>query len=197
MKSALQSSANETLSERIYETIDTWYWAPTQSWPVVTSSQPVTPPTRVFIGVSSGTFEDRWVITSSPRWEPPSYDISTWIQEWWPWLRSVTESLDELRRLPENWDSYGAPKIDKAAAIGAIRLLAENNFQGPSPYVIPTSHGGIQLEWQDARGGVEIVVDPNGWFSVLIDTEGAFEERQTRSIRDPFIGTALARAQRP
>jgi hypothetical protein len=205
MNSALDFPVNQTLSEGTYRALYAGSWAPMYSGStvqVVTSYHSATfvsaPVLTIPVVTRFAAYEfdeGVWGRPSPPVWDLPGHDAAIWIERWWPWLSSFTESVEELRRLPEDWDSYGASRIDKAALIGAIRLLVDNNFQGPSPYVIPTPHGGVQLEWQDARGGVEIIVNRDGTLSILVDTEGDFEEKETDSIRDPFVGIALARAQ--
>jgi hypothetical protein len=205
MISALDYPTDETLSEGTYKFLYTGSWVTSQSRStiqIVLSYRPAAFLTDLVIAFSVPTGfaaqefdQELWGRPSPPIWDLPGYDASVWIERWWPWLSAFTESLEELRRLPENWDSYGASRIDKTALIGAIRLLIDNNFQGPAPYVIPTPHGGIQLEWQDTHGGVEIVIDRDGSLSILIDRDGDFEEQQTDSIRDPFVGAALARVQ--
>ena len=65
--------------------------------------------------------------------------------------------VQSLRDLPLNWDSYGSPKIGE----GALKVL-----QGLQ--VVPTSPGGIQVEWHcngydleiefNAAGGLETVL---------------------------------------
>src|SRR5437660_1662213 len=61
---------------------------------------------------------------------------------------AVCARLDDLAGLPANWDSYGAPVIDRnilEAARRFIRSLPEN--LAPCPLVVPMSGGNLQLEW--------------------------------------------------
>jgi hypothetical protein len=111
----------------------------------------------------------------------------------WPWLASVVSDLDSILRLPANWDSYGAPPIDPRAALTALRMLIENDFRGPAPHVVPTAHRGVQLEWEDEGGGVEIAITPSGTLSVLTEDDDVLHEHESQSTVDPFLLAALDR----
>src|SRR5437870_1919634 len=116
MIDALKFSGNETLSGLTYEALEIESWAPAQSWPRVMSYRPVVSLTTVLIDFAPQVFaQSWWGHLRSPDWDLPSYDVSTWMEKWWPWLHSFTESVEELRRLPEDWDSYGAARIDRDA----------------------------------------------------------------------------------
>jgi hypothetical protein len=60
----------------------------------------------------------------------------------------VTEVMSKLLNLSENWDSYGARRISPAATEFALQLLSQTvQVDTPVPSVVPTSRGGVQLEW--------------------------------------------------
>jgi hypothetical protein len=66
--------------------------------------------------------------------------------------------MAELGRLEENWDSYGARRIDPHCIEAAANLLrAVMNAATPMPSVVPTNRGGIQLEWH--RGGIDLEIE--------------------------------------
>lgn len=66
--------------------------------------------------------------------------------------------LHELEKLEENWDSYGASKIGKAALETTQKFLDLFDSLGfPEPYPIPSPDGGIDLEWHS--GGTEVSFD--------------------------------------
>lgn len=65
------------------------------------------------------------------------------------WREDVLDEINALLSLEPNWDSYGAQAIDggctgKAAVF--VLLLAEHK-KLPRPSVVPTSGGGVQIEW--------------------------------------------------
>ena len=67
----------------------------------------------------------------------------------------MKKTLDDLRKLQPNWDSYGGKQIDPAAIDGAARLL--NRLEYPASWhVVPCSDGSVQLEWH--RDGLDIEI---------------------------------------
>jgi len=73
---------------------------------------------------------------------------------------SVISKIRGLKDLQENWDSYGAPKIDPSA-IGVAELVAVYCLcQGAfTPNVVPTACGGVQLEWHLDLKSLEVRVN--------------------------------------
>ncbi len=75
-----------------------------------------------------------------------------------PWLEPVVQRMAALVALPEGWDSYGAPALDAKLLFAALDLLARTmSADTPAPAVIPTSQGGVQLEWH--RSGIDLEVE--------------------------------------
>jgi hypothetical protein len=66
-----------------------------------------------------------------------------------------------LMRLEPGWDSYGAQVISPRAVEAALAFLVQSSTK-PRPSVVPTSNGGIQLEWHNGRIDIEIECMPNG-----------------------------------
>ena len=64
-------------------------------------------------------------------------------------------TLDDLRKLQPNWDSYGGKKIDPAAIDGAARILARMWYPA-SWHVIPCSDGSVQIESHSDGLDIEI-----------------------------------------
>jgi hypothetical protein len=60
-------------------------------------------------------------------------------------------TLEYLKALPENWDSYNGRRVTDAALI-ALRCLT----------VVPRSNGGVQVEMHIRGGSVEIDIAPDG-----------------------------------
>lgn len=75
-----------------------------------------------------------------------------------PWVVPTIERIDELLSLTPNWDSYGAPGIDPVYVDAALRLLLDVMQENtPAPSMVPTSRGGIQLEWH--AKGIDLEVE--------------------------------------
>jgi hypothetical protein len=114
----------------------------------------------------------------------------------WPdWAKSTVDEFFRLLDLRPNWDSYGAPAIHATSVETAMSLLLEVMHDDTEPpTVIPTSSGGVQLEWH-ARGiDLEVEVGPTGSIQVYGRDHQTNEEwsgslpGQTQSL-----GRALAR----
>lgn len=74
------------------------------------------------------------------------------------WLPDLLAEIAELGQLNENWDSYGARRIDPRCVEAAVNLLhAVLDVATPRPTVVPTSRGGVQLEWH--RGGIDLEIE--------------------------------------
>ncbi|MGH8589599.1 MAG: hypothetical protein ACREXX_09795 [Gammaproteobacteria bacterium] len=90
------------------------------------------------------------------------------------WLYPALHRLQHLSRLGDNWDSYGGrPLTDKAilTALSVIaRLLCDESVP---PAIVPTSEGGVQLEWHREGDELEIRVTPNGEISAFRFDEAA------------------------
>lgn len=69
------------------------------------------------------------------------------------------QRLDELGNLPPNWDSYGAPEIDKKCIDRARRFF---DFMS----IVPCSDGGVQVEVHGGGVDMEIEFKPNGRVSL-------------------------------
>jgi hypothetical protein len=63
--------------------------------------------------------------------------------------------LNELLALPENWDGYGAQRIERDAIAGARQFLSRVN-------VTPCVSGGVQLEWHTNGIDLELEFDASG-----------------------------------
>lgn len=94
------------------------------------------------------------------------------------WLQDVFSRVSELTALREDWDTYGARPVTAAAAINVVQFLHDHAYSDLSrPSVVPTSDGGIQLEWH--RGGVDLEIafsdDDPGIYAVDLDSGEEFE----------------------
>src|SRR5262245_44338244 len=75
------------------------------------------------------------------------------------WAEPTLRKLGELLRLPANWNSYGARPVDSACAWAAFQLLSRLlPDDALPPAIVPTSGGGVQLEWHTHGVDLEIQV---------------------------------------
>jgi hypothetical protein len=73
--------------------------------------------------------------------------------------------LDPIHNLEDDWDSYGGKPVTLAAletAYNFLNLLFELRF--PTPTIVPTSNGGLVLEWTKPDFELSFDIAPNGKF---------------------------------
>lgn len=102
-------------------------------------------------------------------------------------LAEAARQLAKLLSMPPDWDSYGAYPIDRhkaAAALDLVWIAIESG--APVPAIVPTSDGGIQLEWHRRGVDLEIRVISGASFEVY------FEDLSTGRICEGEIGSDLA-----
>jgi hypothetical protein len=118
--------------------------------------------TRVKFTLSHGN-----LVIVAPRQEPS-------------WFYPSLNALKELSRLPPGWDSYDGHEISDLAIVGAVEsliaVLGRLGPESPEPDIVPTSEGGIQLEWHGRGAAAELRVSPTGKVSAF--------------FRDPATGTS-------
>lgn len=79
--------------------------------------------------------------------EFPATEVSSW-QADGHWVPVIRKRLNELNALAPNWDSYGGVPLGVEAARGAFELLQlVMEDDSPIPWIVPTSGGGLQIEW--------------------------------------------------
>lgn len=83
-------------------------------------------------------------------------------------MPQLIDRLQELLRLPRDWDSYGAEPVAADAALTAA-VIANACVQGgaPLPHIVPTVVGGVQLEWIKSKRILEVEVTSPVDVSVL------------------------------
>ena len=109
-------------------------------------------------------------------------------------LRTARERLDDVAKLSDDWDSYGAARPTGAAISAAHNLLAslwedlaERADEAAIPWMIaPLADGGVQLEWRGPGGAIEVEINPEGKLNFLV-------EQNERTIRrsEPEIGVPV------
>ncbi|PJA78299.1 MAG: hypothetical protein CO149_04800 [Nitrospirae bacterium CG_4_9_14_3_um_filter_51_5] len=100
-----------------------------------------------------------------------SKSSSTWTREvsaygLLPWQMQTIHKIIKLSNLQENWDSYdGKPPASNTISM-AIKLIESLPWpyydDVPVPAVIPTSEGGLQLEWSSEDRELDLEVRPSG-----------------------------------
>ena len=86
------------------------------------------------------------------------------------WLMPTLHAMGEILSLPSNWDSYGAHPVNAFSVVSAFDLLvATMRPETPTPTVVPTSRGGLQLEWHTRGIDLEVEVASPGRSYVRYD----------------------------
>lgn len=79
------------------------------------------------------------------------------------WMRPAVQALATLATLRGDWSSHGSRPIDKLSIWNALQLLG--SIMDPRtvpPSVVPTSQGGVQLEWHIGGIDLEIEIESSG-----------------------------------
>lgn len=97
---------------------------------------------------------------------------------------AIRQRLDALAALQQDWDTYGAPPIDRRSLEAAesltlrgARALERHGRALPSPFIAPTTQGTVQLEWQVEARALEVEVftgDRYGYY--LADSTANLED---------------------
>lgn len=97
--------------------------------------------------------------------------LSTIMPLFWatPAFAESLRAISELAQLPENWDTYGSPRVQQPAVQRAVEVLAASqaDYTHP-PRIIPVAGGGLQIEWDMGPRELEIEVLPDGSIEVLM-----------------------------
>jgi hypothetical protein len=91
-------------------------------------------------------------------------------------------------QLPENWNSYGACSVDPDLAASVLKLLVKMApAAAPPPIVVPTTRGGILLEWHMRDIDLEIETLGADSFHVFYE-----DEREGREWEDDLTVNSAA-----
>ncbi len=92
------------------------------------------------------------------------------------WLGHAIDTMYELLWLEPNWDSYHALPIDPSKAEAVLRLLLHIlDDDSPSPAIVPTPKGGVQVEWHLNKIDLEIETLSTTTFNVYFEDEASGE----------------------
>lgn len=74
-----------------------------------------------------------------------------------PWIQEAIRAVLNFESLPANWNSYGARPIQRSLIFSAILVLRQlAQPKTPKPALIPTTEGGVQIEWH--QGGIDLEI---------------------------------------
>ena len=81
------------------------------------------------------------------------------------WQIEVQNHLVRFVRMEPGWDGYDAPPLRRDAGLFALEILqGVMRPRTPLPQVVPSSMGGVQLEWHEKGIDLEIhITAPYQW----------------------------------
>ncbi|SRR6266436_4957296 len=86
------------------------------------------------------------------------------------WVAAITPRLQDVMTLRSDWNSYGARPIEFSnlqAAVDLLKWIMRPNT--PSPIIMPTSDGSLQLEWHERGLDLEIRVRGRGRYYANVE----------------------------
>lgn len=112
-----------------------------------------------------------------------------------PWFVTwVAPKIANLHSLVDNWDSYGASRIEPAAIQSASELAKILSFLpslGP-PTVGATPDGEVELSWNVGGRHLDVIVHPGGRATyVLIDSVNPDHDTSGRLMDAATVYSAL------
>lgn len=79
-----------------------------------------------------------------------------------PWLIGAVRELRSLLMLKSGWDGYeGSPISGRAIERASEVLQVIAKSEAPPPAIVPTSSGGIQIEWYRSNIELQIEIEPS------------------------------------
>ena len=101
-------------------------------------------------------------------------------------------ALASLAHLQDGWDSYGASAIDRRQLAAAARILATLLQPGtPRASLVPTSRGGVQIEWHAEGIDLEIETLPGFRFAAYF-YDDLNEQEWERELASDWTPLAIA-----
>ena len=142
------------------------------------------------IGGASETMSQSARIYPFPHSSTPplSPDLILYSLRAQPWFKSVLERLNRFMSYDKNWNGYGEEAISDRAVGRALVALYRVALGGPTPVVVPMSHGGIQIEWYYGSTDIEVDVPLSGPISIfIVHPDGTMTEESVDDLDDPIL----------
>ena len=111
------------------------------------------------------------------------------------WFDEAEKRLEELKGFREDWDSYGGLPITPRSTESVRKYLTRLAADTPRALVVPTSQGGVSLEWitdQDHVDSFRWLRDPEN-LSIEFTPEGDIEVDE-EDVADLPKGSPVYRA---
>jgi hypothetical protein len=112
------------------------------------------------------------------------------------WFGGALTRISELTGLPEDWDGYGAHRVDAKWVAEAILFLTQIAHPGiAEPSIVPLADGGLQIEWHRAGLDVEVALSRDDPVIYVSDQETGEQTEHAVSATEavPIVGQLLGR----
>jgi len=120
-------------------------------YPITSSAALSRPKVRKYRLPSAGIAFKVYVTESADSPETVESSLPTWVEQ-------TALGFMTVRKLPENWDSYGGKRIGLNVIDQSLAILVQIMDAGsPAPSVVPLGDGGLQLEWHRNQQDLEVV----------------------------------------
>jgi hypothetical protein len=103
------------------------------------------------------------------------------------WLdrNAILGSIEELGRLEEGWNGYGADRIEPRMMKTAKAFVTSLAVSTPQPQVVPMTRGRLQLEWHRGNRSLELEFEsPTSIRYLKFDPDRGVEEEESISADD-------------
>jgi hypothetical protein len=85
-----------------------------------------------------------------------------------PKVVDCLRAISNLRKLGENWDGYGSPRIGNSALSAAEDIVLQAPLEDVSaPHICPVSGGSVGFHWRAGNRELELTVHDNGTIEYL------------------------------
>lgn len=101
--------------------------------------------------------------------------------------------VDRLATLQDNWDGYGAIRIDGDTIKNTKAALASILRAAPAPEIAPNPNGTISLEWETQRGTAHLEIGKTrfGFYLKPVGEQGSVFDGDPRGALDG-LGAVIA-----
>lgn len=85
------------------------------------------------------------------------------------WLSDAVARITYLQSLGDGWDGYGSSGVNPRLAKAVGSFLSKPLWAStPIPRIVPTSDGGLAVEWRGSGATLELEFDPRGNVDIYV-----------------------------
>lgn len=113
-------------------------------------------------------------------------------------IKNAKQIVHELGTLDEDWDGYGAIKLNEITVRNAINSIDYILNNSPLPEIFPNPNGTISLEWENTNGVAHLEIGKTKYSFYLKPRSGLsiYDQGNSDNINNE-IGLKIARVLYP